>query len=155
MNSDLSRPSRITVPPRAHPLARFIFAEMNRQGCTYDAMEYYSGVQRSTFKAWRQTNLPGLDTIEAAAGVLGWSVLPVPSAKSLPVELRTDLEAIAAKHETSLPCIEFIAAAVGREPGTRAPLSTARGRLVSTMRATANVLGGDRTLGRTLSFEAR
>lgn len=122
------RPSRITIPKHAHPLARFVFSEMSRQNCTYDALEFYSGVLRSTFKAWRTSNTPGLETIEAAAGVLGWSILPVPRTEALPPDLRADLAAVAAKHETSLPCLEFIAAAVGRQPRTRLPFSVAAGQ---------------------------
>jgi hypothetical protein len=122
------RPSRITVPKHAHPLAKFIFSEMARQRCRYDDLEHYSGVLRSSVKAWRSSNLPGLDTIEAAAGVLGWSVLPVPKPETLPPELRADLEAVAAKHEIAMPCVEYIAAAVGRQPRTRLPPSVAEGR---------------------------
>jgi hypothetical protein len=122
------KPSRITVPNHAHPLARFVFSEMQRQSCTYDCLEWKSGVLRTTLKAWRQNNLPGLDTIEAALGVLGWSVLPVPIAPdALPADLRADLEAIAEKHAMSFPGLEFIAAAVGREPATRRPHSTVLG----------------------------
>jgi len=89
---------------------------MKRQGVTYDSLEWQAGVLRSTFKAWRTNNLPGLDTISAALGALGWDVLPVPKASALPEGLRADLEAVAAKHCTSLPCVEFIACAVGRRP---------------------------------------
>lgn len=89
---------------------------MKRQRVTYDELEWRSGVLRSTFKAWRTNNRPGLDTIEAALGSLGWNVLPVPRPETLPAELRADLEAVAAKHCTTLPCLAFIAAAVGRRP---------------------------------------
>jgi hypothetical protein len=115
------KPSKISIPERCHPLAAFIFSEMKRQKVTYAEMEFCAGVMRSTFKAWRCDNRPGLDTIEAAAGVLGWSILPVPKPQALPKELRADLEQIAAKYECQLPCVEFIAAAVGRLPATRVP----------------------------------
>jgi hypothetical protein len=66
-----------------------------------------------------KNNRPGLDTIEAALGALNWSVLPVPNPETLPEGLRTDLEALAQRHElASLPCLEFIAACVGRHPET-------------------------------------
>jgi hypothetical protein len=107
----LHRPSKVTVPDRCHPLAKAVFAEMQRQAVTYDELEFRSGVLRSTFKAWRTNNRPGLDTIEAALGALGWHVLPVPRPEVLPPQLRADLEAVAAKHCTSLPCVEFIAIA--------------------------------------------
>ena len=112
------RKSKITVPARCHPLAKVCFAEMNRLGVTYEEMEWKSGVLRSTWKSWRTNNRPGLDTVEAVLGVLGYSVLPVPTdLKMLPPELRADLEALASKHGMkTLPCLEFIAAAVGRRP---------------------------------------
>lgn len=115
-NSPARRPSKITIPEHAHPLAKTVFAEMRRQGITYDRLEWEAGVLRSTFKAWRTNNRPGLDTIEAALGVLGWHVLPVPKPETLPSELRADLEAVAAKHGMALPCLAFIAAAAGRRP---------------------------------------
>jgi hypothetical protein len=51
-------------------------------------------------------------------GVLGFSVLPVPTDPSkLPPELRADLEAVATKHgRDTLPCLEYISLAVGRRP---------------------------------------
>jgi hypothetical protein len=110
------RTSKITIPEHAHPLAKAVFAEMRRQGVTYERLEWEAGVLRSTFKAWRANNRPGLDTIEAALGVLGWHVLPVPKPETLPSELRAELEAVAAKYGMALPCLAFIAAAAGRRP---------------------------------------
>src|SRR3982751_1087493 len=112
-------PSRIQIPERCHPLAKFVFAEMKRQNVRYDELEWRAGVLRSTFKAWRTNNRPGLDTIEAALGALGWHVLCVPKPETLPAELRADLEAVAAKHAIALPCVAFIAAAAGRRPQER------------------------------------
>lgn len=106
----------MTVPEHAHPLAKALFAEMRRQGVTYDELEHRAGVLRSTIKAYRKDNRPGLDTIEACLGSLGFNVLPVPKACTLPEGLREDLEALAAKHCTAFPVLEFIAAAVGRRP---------------------------------------
>ncbi len=62
---------------------------------------------------------PRLDTVEAALGALGWSVFCVPKAATLPPALRADLEAVAEKHGAALPCLEFIAAAVGRQSHTK------------------------------------
>jgi hypothetical protein len=89
---------------------------MKRQRVTMLEMEFRSGVLSTTMKAWRTSNRPGLDTIEAALGALGWHVLPVPKPETLPAELRADLEAVAAKHAMELPCVAFIAAAAGRRP---------------------------------------
>lgn len=107
--------SRIQIPERCHPLAKMVFAEMRRQGVTYDELEWRSGVLRSTFKAWRTHNKPGLESIEAALGALGWSVLPVPIAdRVLPDSLRADLQAVAAKHGlSSLPAIEYLREWIG------------------------------------------
>lgn len=117
MTKKKARISKITVPPVAHPLAKSVFGLMREHAVTYDELEWKSGVLRSTFKAWRTNNKPGLDTIEAALGVFGYSVLPCPPVHALPDDLRADLEAVAAKHGTkSLPVLEFIAAAVGRRP---------------------------------------
>ena len=107
------RPSKITIPERCHPLAKVVFAEMKRQNVSYDELEHRAGVLRSTFKAWRTNNKPGLETIEAALGALGWHVLCVPRPETLPYQLRADLETLAQKHGCALPAIEFVSAAVG------------------------------------------
>lgn len=106
-----NRKSRITIPERCHPLAKFLFAEMRRQAVTYDELEHRSGVLRTTFKSYRTNNRPGLETMEAALGALGWSLLPVPRRETLPALLRADLEAIATKYALDeLPVLQFIAA---------------------------------------------
>jgi hypothetical protein len=110
------RPSRISVPVRCHPMAKLVFAEMQRQNVTYDSMEHYSGVLRSTLKAWRTHNKPGLETIEAAFGVLGWAVLPVPRLKELPPEIQAGLEELAAKWEGINPTLHQLLATVSRIP---------------------------------------
>ena len=87
--------SRITVPQVCHPAVKVVFAEMQRQGVTYDELEFRSGVLKSTFKAWRTNNRPGLETMEAALGALGWAFLPVPSLKRVPTKIRAELERLA------------------------------------------------------------
>lgn len=89
------RPSRITIPARAHPAAKIVFAEMRRQGVSYDELEFRSGVLKTTFKAWRTHNAPGLDTVQAALGALGWSFLPVPEPEVLKPEVRQRIESLA------------------------------------------------------------
>ncbi len=91
------RPSRITVPKRCHAAVKVIFAEMCRQRFTYDELEFRSGVLKSTFKAWRTNNRPGLETVEAALGALGWAFLPVPTLSQLPPNIRQGLESLAAE----------------------------------------------------------
>lgn len=104
------RESRITIPERINPLAKCVFAEMKRQRVTYDELEWRSGVLRSTFKAWRTHNRPGLESIEAALGALGFQLVVAPSASALPPALRADLQALADKHGLeTLPTLEFVA----------------------------------------------
>jgi hypothetical protein len=76
--------SKITVPAKAHPFARLVFAEMKRQNMTHDEMEHLSGVLRCTIKAWRTDNTPGLTSISATLGALGWALVPVPILDELP-----------------------------------------------------------------------
>lgn len=109
------RVSKITVPEHCDPRAKFVFAEMQRQGVTYDSLEWKSGVLRTTFKAWRTNNKPGLDTLEAALGALGWTLLPCPQASNIPAALRADLEEVATKHALSdMPLLDLIAACADR-----------------------------------------
>lgn len=92
------RPSKITVPKRCHPAARIVFAEMRRQNVTYDELEYRSGVQKSTFKAWRTHNKPGLESIQAALGALGWEFLPCPPLDALAPTVREAIARLADEH---------------------------------------------------------
>lgn len=75
---DGERVSKITVPDKCHPLSRFIFLEMKRQAVTYDQLAARSGVLKTTFKAWRKNNMPGLDTVEPALAALGFRLEVVP-----------------------------------------------------------------------------
>jgi hypothetical protein len=110
------RVSRITIPTRCNPLAKLIFAEMQRQSVTYDELEYRSGVLRSTFKAWRGDNRPGLDTIEATLGALGWLLLPVPVFEQVPEDIRADLMAIADRWQGINPTLCQLLATVSTVP---------------------------------------
>jgi len=108
------RKSKITIPERCDPRAKVVFAEMRRQAVTYEELEWRSGVLRSTFKAWRTNNKPGLDTLEAALGALNWDVLPVPKPEMLDPALRADLESVAARHGLDvIPHAQLVAACVG------------------------------------------
>lgn len=101
MNSDASayvRPSKITIPKRCHPAAKILFSEMKRRGVTYDELEWKSGVLKSTFKAWRTNNAPGLDTLSAALGALGWEFLPCPPIDALAPEVREGIARLAEDH---------------------------------------------------------
>jgi hypothetical protein len=92
--STSARPSKVTVPTKANPLAKLVFAEMRRQGVTYAELEHRSNVLISTFKAWRGQGSPGLMSIEAALGALGWTLVPVPRLDSLPPAIVDQLDLI-------------------------------------------------------------
>lgn len=93
------RISRITVPQKAHPFAKLVFEMMRRTNTTYDEMEYKSGVLRSTVKAWRGDNLPGLDTIAACLGAVGCTLLVAPPRSHVPADIQEKLDALAAEWE--------------------------------------------------------
>lgn len=124
------RPSKITIPEHCDPRAKIVFAEMKRLGVTYDELEYRSGVLRSTFKAWRTNNKPGLDTLEAALGALGWSLLAVPNASNLPPAVREGLKALSAQWSdedallTGLLATVCRTAVVAHEAGPGAVIAT-------------------------------
>ncbi|HVJ78111.1 MAG TPA: hypothetical protein VM620_09770 [Hyphomicrobium sp.] len=115
----MTRPSRITIPEHAHPVAKFAFRQMSEQRISYREMEACSGVLTCTLKATRNENTPGLNTMDAVLGVLGFTLIPVPLPNRLPPALREDLEALADKHGVDGDlCTELIAACVGRYPWT-------------------------------------
>lgn len=89
---DSAKPSRVTVPERAHPFAKLVFGEMGKQGVTYVELEHRSGVLTSTTKAWRGENTPSLASIEATLGALGYTLVPVPRLETLPDHVREALE---------------------------------------------------------------
>lgn len=121
------KPSRITVPARCHAAVKVIFAEMKRQSITYDELEYRSGVLKSTFKAWRTNNRPGLETTEAALGALGWAYLPVPTLSQLPPSIREGLQALAAEWGDVNPLLcELLANVCGVEVASGASLEMER-----------------------------
>jgi hypothetical protein len=111
-----SHPSRVTIPAHAHPLAKVLFSEMARQRVTYAEIEHCSGVLAATFKAWRVHSQPGLNTIEAALGALGWAVLPVPRMEHLPPKIQVGLEALAAEWEGESPLLCQLLATVSKIP---------------------------------------
>lgn len=88
------RPSRVTVPARAHPIARLIFSEMKRQCVTYAELEWRSGVLLCTIKSWRWGGTPSLISAYAALGALGWSLIPIPREEGLSKAVREQLEEI-------------------------------------------------------------
>lgn len=110
------RPSKITVPEKANPLARLVFAEMKRQSVTYDELEWRAGVLRCTIKAWRNENRPGLESIEAALGALGWALVPVPRMDRVPAEIAAGLEALREKWAREEPLLHHLLASACLAP---------------------------------------
>ncbi|CAO4164906.1 hypothetical protein IHEIED_00461 [Methylorubrum populi] len=118
------RPTRITIPEGVSPHVKLVFAEMKRQNVKYDVVEDRSGVLRTTIKAWRHKNAPGLTSIEAVLGSLGWYFVPVPRAEVLPEDMRADLAAVAERHGQSMTkTIEgLISIVTGIHDGAAPPL---------------------------------
>lgn len=121
--SKFVRPSRVTVPEHAHPLSKIIFSEMNRQGVTYLEMEWRSGVLVSTMKAWRQRNRPGLETVEACLGSLGWDLIATPRPEHLPAALVEELDALARKYGPQLASLHPMLVAAAARTHETMPLT--------------------------------
>ena len=92
MSTSTPRPSKITVPKHANPFAKLVFSEMQKQRITYWEMEMRTSVLVSTIKAWRNDNVPGLMTIEACLGALGYQLVAIPKPETLSESVREQLE---------------------------------------------------------------
>jgi len=114
--TDSDKPSRVTVPQRANPLAKIVFHEMGRQGVTYAELEHRSGVLTSTFKAWRTDNSPGLASVEAALGALGWALVPVPRLDRIPAKIVAGLDALNAEWAGEEPLLHHLLASACLAP---------------------------------------
>lgn len=121
------RPSKITIPPHANPLAKLVFAEMARQGVTYSEIEHRSGVLSSSLKSWRQEKNPGLTTIEATLGSLGWALVPVPRMERLPEYIVEGLNALNERWSRDEPLLHQLLASACLAPvlidGAPAPIT--------------------------------
>ncbi|WP_150103182.1 hypothetical protein [Hyphomicrobium denitrificans] len=73
---------------------RLVFQLMRDNGKTYDALEWDSGILRSTIKSWRNEKTPSLQSIEATLGAFGWQLVPVPPLENLPADVRDALDEI-------------------------------------------------------------
>lgn len=116
----------VTMPDRVGPHVKLVFAEMARLRVTYDEVEIGSGVRRATVKAWRKKNRPGLESVEAVLGFLGWDFVAVPRAKVLPDEIRAELQPLADKLGLTMPqattaLIEIVCGIHERFPFLRDP----------------------------------
>lgn len=118
-NEQPKRGSRVTIPQHANPLAKIVFAEMRRQGITYDEMEWRSGVLRSTLKSYRNEKTPSLQSIEALLGAVGWGLAPFPKLETLPPEVQAKVEEIG-EHFISDESVLAAAIAAVAQPRVRA-----------------------------------
>lgn len=93
----------VTMPERVGPHVKLVFSEMSRLRVTYDETEERSGVRRATIKAWRRKNRPGLESLEAVLGFLGWGFVPVPALEALPADIAGELVTITKRLERDIP----------------------------------------------------
>ncbi|MEY9557459.1 hypothetical protein ABIF67_011582 [Bradyrhizobium japonicum] len=133
----------VTMPERVGPHVKLVFAEMARLRVTYDETEEGSGVRRASIKAWRRKNKPGLESLEAVLGFLGWDFVAVPRAKVLPEEVRVELQPIADKLGLTMPqtvtaLIEIVTGIHERFPFLRDPTAVRAGALQGQAEGTPN-----------------
>lgn len=88
------RPSKITVPPHAHPLSRLTFELMRDTRTSYQELAFHSGVQPTTIKSLRCEKIGSIRTFEALLGAFGWRLVPCPPLDALPADVREKLEEI-------------------------------------------------------------
>lgn len=96
-------PRCVTVPNGVSAHVRLVFEEIARQMLTYDTVAEISGFQRASLKAWRRKNAPGLGSLEAVLGALGFAFVPTPALEVLPPELAGEITALAIKFGQNIP----------------------------------------------------
>lgn len=116
---DRTKRRTVTMPERVGPHVKLVFAEMARLHITYDELEIGSGVRRSSVKAWRRKNRPGLESLEAVLGFLGWDFIPTPAIKTLSPHIAADLAALAAKMKSDMALTWSAVVAIGIEQEIR------------------------------------
>ncbi|MBA2127176.1 hypothetical protein DLM45_13230 [Hyphomicrobium methylovorum] len=118
------RPSRVTIPAKANPLARLAFELMKRHGVSYQELEFRSGILASSVKAWRgggklRPNVPSLASIEAALGVFGYRLVPCPPLSNLPADVREKLEEVGQHFISDDETLAAAIVAATSKPGDR------------------------------------
>ena len=71
---------KLPVPPRAHPLVRRLYGEMNAQMTTVGEVAQRSGLSSDTLLKWRGRHVPTLQNFEAALNALDLELRIVPRA---------------------------------------------------------------------------
>lgn len=74
---DLRPRKGLSIPAKAHPLVRALYAEANAQRTSLVEIARRSGVGASVFTSWRTAYSPSLHSLEAAFNVLGKTLQPV------------------------------------------------------------------------------
>ena len=64
----------LNIPPRAHPLVRRLYEEMNRQQVGLQQMANRSGYSVDCLKDWRTRASPNICSLEACFNVLGYEL---------------------------------------------------------------------------------
>lgn len=110
-NDKPQRPSRLKIPPHAHPYVRLVYALARDGNVTLEELAWrsgigigtikdhrgppaFSGVSEGAVRSYRREKVPTLQSIEALLGALGWTLAPVPPVESLSQKTRDALEAI-------------------------------------------------------------
>lgn len=113
------RPSRITIPPHATPMARLVFQLMRDKGFSYAETEWRSGVLTTTIKSWRREKAPSLTSIQAVLNSLGWGIAPYPHLETLPPHIREQVEELAQSFFSDEHALAAIVASAISKPAMR------------------------------------
>lgn len=76
----------LRIPERVHPLVRRLYEEMNHQRIGIRDLADRAGVSHQTIENWRRSNMPQIDTIDAAFQVLGMRLTAVHGSQPLQQE---------------------------------------------------------------------
>ncbi len=100
-------------------MAKLVFFLMKEQGITYEQLEHYSGVLKSTIKSWRSEKKPSLESLQAALGALGFGIAPYPLLDTLPSHVREQAEELGMSFFRDDHALATAVAAAMSKPGAR------------------------------------
>lgn len=123
------RPSRLQIPPHAHPYARLVYALAREHNITLEELawrsglgigtihEYrgapaFSGVSEGAIRSYRKEKTPSLQSIEALLGVFGWALTPAPPLESLSQKTRDALEEISLEFRSDREALAAVMAKI-------------------------------------------
>lgn len=67
-----------TIPEKAHPLVKLLFAELNKHDMSVAKLAEKVGITSQTVILWRTATMPRTDILEACFNALGLTLAPVP-----------------------------------------------------------------------------